>query len=88
MRIFILKIIYKGDRKERLSELRRSKEFFDEKAICLDITVKIVYNGKKGDIVNRYVAFTRGCNEQVMLYGRTRKTTLEEICLCKDKDVL
>ena len=65
-----------------------SKEFFDGRDICLDVKVKMIYDGKEGDIINQYVRFTKVCNEQVSLYGRTRKAIKETIRICKDRDVL
>ena len=65
-----------------------SKEFFDGKEICLDVKVKMIYDGKEGDIINQYVRFTKMCNEQVSLYGRTRKAIKETIRICKDSNVL
>lgn len=48
----------------------------------------MIYDGKKGSIINQYVTFTKICNEQVALHGRTREAVLEIICICKDKNVL
>lgn len=42
----------------------------------------------EGDIINQYVIFTKVCNEQVKLYGRTKKALLETIRICKDRNVL
>ena len=54
----------------------------------LDVKVKMIYDGKEGDIISQYVKFTKVCNEQVALYGRTRKAIKETIRICKDKNVL
>lgn len=43
----------------------------------LDVKVKMIYDGKEGDIINQYVAFTKIYNEQVKLHGRTREAVLE-----------
>lgn len=83
-----LYVIYTGDRKDRPEEISMSKEFFDGRDICLDVKVKMIYDGKEGDIINQYVRFTKVCNEQVSLYGRTRKAIKETIRICKDRDVL
>ena len=40
------------------------------------------------DIINQYVLFTKVCNEQIALYGRTQKSILEAIRICKDRNVL
>ena len=83
-----LYVIYTGARKDRTEEISLSKEFFDGKEICLDVKVKMIYDGKEGDIINQYVRFTKVCNEQVSLYGRTRKAIKATIRICKDSDVL
>ena len=83
-----LYVIYTGKRKDRPEEISLSKEFFDGKEICLDVKVKMIYDGKEGDIINQYVRFTKMCNEQVSLYGRTRKAIKETIRICKDSNVL
>ena len=83
-----LYVIYTGKRKDRPEEISLSKEFFDGKEICLDVKVKMIYDGKEGDIISQYVKFTKVCNEQVALYGRTRKAIKETIRICKDKNVL
>lgn len=65
-----------------------SKEFFDGNKSSIDVKVKMIYDGKKGNIINQYVTFTRVCDKQVALYGRTREAIMETIRICKDKNVL
>ena len=81
-------VIYTGDRKTRPEEISFAGEFFGGEQVCLDLKVKMIYDGKEGDIINQYVVFTKVCNEQVALYGRTRKAIKETIRICKDKNVL
>ena len=83
-----LYVIYTGARKSRPGEISLSEEFFDGKETCLDVKVKMIYDGKEADIINQYVRFTKVCNEQVSLYGRARKAIKETIRICKDSDVL
>ena len=83
-----LYVIYTGDRKTKPSEISLSQEFFGGKECCLDVKVKMIYDGKEGDIINQYVLFTKVCNEQIALYGRTQKSILEAIRICKDRNVL
>ncbi len=83
-----LYVIYTGDRKTKPSEISLSKEFFGGRECCLDVKVKMIYDGKEGDIINQYVIFTKVCNEQIALYGRTQKSILEAIRICKDRNVL
>ena len=81
-------VIYTGDRKTRPEEISLSEEFFEGKDICINVRVKMIYDGKNGDIINQYVIFTRVCNEQVAIHGRTREAVQEAIRICKDRNVL
>lgn len=84
-----LYVIYTGDRKDRPEWISLSEEFFPEVGDAfVDMKVKVIYDGQKGDIINQYVTFTKVYNEQVKLHGRTRKAVLETIRICKDRDVL
>lgn len=81
-------VIYTGDRKTRPDEISLSEEFFGGEDVCIDVKVKMIYDGEKGDIINQYVVFTRVCNEQVKIHGRTRKAVREAVRICKDRNVL
>lgn len=81
-------VLYTGERKTRPSEIFLSQEFFDGKECGIDVRVKMIYDGKEGDIINQYVLFTKICNEQMKEHGRTRKAVMEAIRICKDRDVL
>lgn len=81
-------VLYTGERKTRPSEISLSQEFFDGKECGIDVRVKMIYDGKEGDIINQYVLFTKICNEQMKEHGRTRKAVMEAIRICKDRDVL
>ena len=81
-------MLYTGERKTRSSEISLSQEFFDGKECGIDVRVKMIYDGKEGDIINQYVLFTKICNEQMKEHGRTRKAVMEAIRICKDRDVL
>ena len=77
-------VIFTGSRKTKPEYLYLSKEFFDGDDSVLDVKVKMIYDGKEGDIINQYVTFTKIYNEQVKLHGRTREAVLETIRVCKD----
>ncbi len=89
-----LYVIYTGERQERPAEISFSEEFFGGRECAVDVKVKMIYDGTvseetgEGDIINQYVIFTKVCNEQVKLYGRTKKAILETIRICKDRNVL
>ena len=42
-----------------------TKEFFGGSECSVEVKVKIIYDGEKGDIINQYVTFTRIYNEQI-----------------------
>jgi len=81
-------VIYTGDRNTRPSEVSLVQEFFEGKESCIDVKVNMIYDGEEGDIINQYVIFTKVCNQQMALYGRSRKAVLEAIRICKDRNVL
>ena len=81
-------MLYTGERKTRSSEISLSQEFFAGKDCGIDVRVKMIYDGKEGDIINQYVLFTKICNEQMKEHGRTRKAVMEAIRICKNRDVL
>jgi hypothetical protein len=83
-----LYVIFTGNRKTRPEYLCLSKEFFGGDDSVLDVKVKMIYDGKEGDIINQYVAFTKIYNEQVKLHGRTMEAVLETIRICKNQNVL
>ena len=83
-----LYVIFTGERKSKPEYLYLSKEFFCGEESAIEVKVKMIYDGKEGDIINQYVTFTKIYNEQVRLYGRTREAVLETIRICKDKNVL
>ena len=83
-----LYVIYTGERKERPEWISLSEEFFPGQDCFIDVKVRMLYDGKEGDILNQYVTFTKIYNEQVKQQGRTRKAVLETIRICKDRKIL
>lgn len=83
-----LYVIFTGKRQSRPEEISLAKEFFAGDDCCIDVKVKMIYDGKEGDIINQYVVFTQVCSEQIRLYGRTRQAVSEAIRICKDRNVL
>lgn len=83
-----LYVIYTGERKTKPDYLYLSKEFFGGSDSAIEVKVKMIYDGKEGDIINQYVTFTRIYNEQVKKLGRTREAVLETIRICKDQNIL
>lgn len=83
-----LYVIYTGDRKDQPEWISLADEFFGGRADFVNVKVKVIYDGEKGDIINQYVTFSKVYTEQLKIHGRTRATVLETIRICKDNDVL
>ena len=83
-----LYVIYTGDRKSIPDTISLSKEFFDGVDTAVDVKVKVICESDTDSIINQYIIFCKVYNEQMKLYGRTRKTVTETIRICKDKNIL
>ena len=83
-----LYVIYTGNRKKRPERITLSEEFFQGENTAIEVTVKMIYDGRNGDIINQYVTFTKILNEQIKLHGGTKKAILETIRICKDENIL
>ena len=84
-----LYVIYTGagaDRKPDIITLKDS--FFGGRDIDIDCKVKVIIDGKQGDIINQYIRFCHVFNEQVKIYGRTKKAVEETIRICQSENVL
>ena len=83
-----LYVIYTGEKKETPEELSLRQNFFPNQDSMLDVRVKVIRGGEKGDIISQYVAFTEICNEQMRLHGRTKQTVEEILRICMEDDIL
>ena len=83
-----LYVIYTGDRKAHPNHMLLTEDFFGNHHSDIEVKVKMIYDGKEGDIINQYVGFTRVYNEQVRQYGRTRQAVMETIRICRDRNYL
>ena len=83
-----LYVIYTGDQKNIPPVISLSKEFFDGDDTAVDVKVRVICENDTDSIINQYIIFCKVYNEQMKLYGRTRKTVTETIRICKDRDVL
>lgn len=84
-----LYVIYTGEDKRNVPEsLSLSKLFMDGDNSVIDVNVKVITDGKNGDIIQQYVRFTRVYNEQVRLHGRNAKAVFETMKICQDENVL
>ena len=83
-----LYVIYTGDRKSCPEVMSLNDTFGGGGDYSIDVRVKILRDGKEGDIICQYVAFTRVLTEQIALYGKGRKALEETIRICKDRNIL
>ena len=81
-------VIFTGDRVSQPEQLTLSKSFFGGREAALDVRVRMIYDGKEGDIIAQYVMFSKIYKKQRALYGQTQKAVQETIRVCKDKNVL
>ena len=79
-----LYVIYTGQNPEDKPDVLSMKDaFFDGEDIDVDCKVRIITDGKKGDIINQYVRFCHVLNEQIRIHGRTRKAVEETMYLSR-----
>ena len=83
-----LYVIYTGERKDCPEWISLADAFFAGNCLFVDIKVKVLRDGKQGDIINQYVTFTKVYQDQVSRFGRTRQAVLETIRICKNENVL
>ena len=83
-----LYVIYTGDKTIDKDYITLSEEFFGGEETALEVRVRVLSDGKQGDIINQYVTFTKIYNEQIQKYGRTREAVSETIRICKDENIL
>lgn len=53
-----------------------------------ELKAKVLYGGQNGDIIDQYITFCQVLDEQIRLYGRTRKAIEETIRICRDRNGL
>lgn len=84
-----LYVIYTGKRRKNMpGKISLAEKFFGGDKSVLDVKVKVIYDGKKGDIINQYCTFTKVLMEQIGKHGRTREAIMKTIHICEDKNVL
>ena len=66
-----LYVIYTGRNPgSKPEEISLKENFFGGADIAVDCKVKVLLDGKKGDIINQYVRFCQVFHEQVRIHGR------------------
>ena len=83
-----LYVVYTGEKKDVPQSLSLASEFFANGDAMVDARVRILRDGRQGDILSQYVAFTKVCKEQAALHGRTQKAVEEIVRICLTTDIL
>ena len=83
-----LYVIYTGNRKKRPKMLSLSRNFFGGQKCCVEAKVRMIYTGKRGDIIYQYITFCKVLDQQIKKYGYTRKAVQEAIRICSNKKIL
>lgn len=81
-----LYVIYTGEQKNVPETLNLSTLYGGNG--CVENIVKVLKDGKDGDIISQYVRFCQISNEQRKLHGRTSKAVNEIIRICLEEGVL
>ena len=83
-----LYILFTGKRKHKVRLISLREHFFKGKRCDIEVKTRVIYAGKKGDIIYQYITFCNVLDQQVKLYGKSRKALQETIRICKSKDIL
>jgi len=82
-------VVYTGHKEDCPDVLGLNKLYWDGNEDCtLDLRVKVLRDGKKGDILNQYVEFLKVLDGQIKIYGKTTKAVKEAIRICKERNIL
>ena len=80
-------VIYTESKKNCPETLSLAEEFFDNNS-TLDLRVKVLNKAGKSNIIEEYISFCHVLNEQVKLYGHTKKAIEETIKICQTQNIL
>lgn len=81
-------VIYSGDKFVDKEYISLKEDFFGGADTSVDVKVKVITKGKKGDIIDQYFTFINVLKEQIKIHGRNREAVKAAIEICRDKDVL
>ena len=81
-------VVYTGKGKRETEYISLAKEFFGGDDSVMDVKVKIIYSDGSGNILDQYIEFTKICDEQVSLHGKTNKAIKETLRICIENDIL
>ena len=81
--------MFTGEREEKPETISLKKCFFNDEDCCVDVVAKVIYDSRKGDIINQYITFSKVFDEQYRRYpGDRTKAVQETIRICLERNVL
>ena len=80
-------MVYTG-KESHPDTIRLSSDIFGLDHCALEVEAKVIKKSAEGDILDQYIEFTHIFDEQIKIYGRTRKAVEETLRICRDKMVL
>ena len=82
-------VVYTGDKEDCPETLNLNDLYWDgDDNYAINVRVKVIRDGRRGDIINQYVGFVKVLNEQVKIHGKTTKAIEETIRICKERNIL
>ena len=83
-----LYVLYTGEEPHHETELKLSREIFPGQDIPVEAVVKILYRGKRGDILDQYVRFTEILRETIRENGYDASTAEKVVNRCIRENIL
>ena len=82
-------VVYTGGKEDCPETLSLNDLYWDgDENYAINVRVKVIRDGRRGDIINQYVGFVKVLNEQVKIHGKTTKAIEETIRICKERNIL
>lgn len=81
-------VIYTGESTVDKKYISLKDDFFGGADTSVDVKVKVITEGKKGDIIDQYFIFINVLKEQIKIKGRTREAVKAAIEICTHQEVL
>ena len=63
-----LYMVFTGERADRPERISLKRTFWESDDCCIDVTAHVIYDSRKGDILNQFIVFSRVFDEQRKLY--------------------
>ena len=81
-------VIFTGEKRNVPERISLLKDFFNDDAAPIDLEARVISTESTEDIIGQYIIYAHVYDQQVKLYGRTRKAAEETVRICKDRGVL